>query len=150
MNSRNACSLWPSLGFVLISLMDQERVKAIMDERDRLYSERHNSLEKAVGLALNTSDKAVAKAETAIEKRLDGVNEFRATLADQQRLLMPRAEVEVIVNSLNERIATLKERLDALQAERAGIKGGWGYAVGVVGLVMIIISIATMAMRMVK
>lgn len=121
-----------------------------MDERDRLYSERHNSLEKAVGLALNTSDKAVAKAETAIEKRLDGVNEFRATLADQQRLLMPRAEVEVIVNSLNERISTLKERLDALNSERTGIKGGWGYAVGVVGLVLIIISIATMALRVIK
>lgn len=121
--------------------MDQDRIKAIMDERDRLYSERHNSLEKAVGLALNTSDKAVQKAETAIEKRLDGVNEFRATLADQQRLLMPRAEVEVIVLAMNERIAVLTKQLDALNSERTGIKGGWGYAVGVVGLVLIIISI---------
>jgi len=115
--------------------------KALLDERDRRYTERHAALEKSFLLAMSSADKAVQKAETAIERRLEGVNEFRATLADQQRLLMPRAEVEVIVNSMNERIADLKQQLDTLKAERQGIKGGWGYAVGVVGLVLAILSL---------
>jgi len=114
---------------------------AIMDEREKRYNERHAALEKSFLLAMSSADKAVQKAETAIERRLEGVNEFRATLADQQRLLMPRAEVEVIVNSMNERIGELKRQIDTLQSERQGIKGGWGYAVGVVGLVLVILSI---------
>jgi len=69
------------------------------------------------------------------------VNEFRSTLADQQRTLMPRAEVEVLVNSMNERIAGLKQQIDTLQSERQGIKGGWGYAVGVVGFVLAVLAL---------
>lgn len=115
--------------------------KALLDEMDRRYTERHAALEKSFLLAMGSADKAVQKAETAIERRLEGVNEFRATLADQQRTLMPRAEVEVIVNSMNERIADLKRQIDTLQSERAGIKGGWGYAVGVVGFVLLILSL---------
>jgi len=113
----------------------------IMDEREKRYNERHAALEKSFLLAMSSADKAVQKAETASERRFDSVNEFRSTLADQQRTLIPRAEVEVLINSINERISDLKQQLDTLKAERQGIKGGWGYAVGVVGLVLVILSI---------
>lgn len=118
-----------------------EYLKALLDEREKRLQERHASLEKGFSLALASADKAIQKAEAATEKRLEGVNEFRATLADQQRLLMPRAEVEVIVKAMTERTNDLKQQLDTLKAERQGIKGGWGYAVGVVGFVLAILAL---------
>jgi hypothetical protein len=109
--------------------------------------------EKSVTVAMSAADRAVQKAETAAEKRFEGVNEFRAQLGDQQRNLIPRAEVDVIVRGLTEKIGSLEKAFDAAQAERLGLKGGWGYAVGVIGFVLAVLSIigalVTLAVRMI-
>jgi hypothetical protein len=97
--------------------------------------------EKAVGAALAAADRAVSKAELAADKRFESVNEFRKTLDDQQRTLMPRPEVNVMFTGLTDKFTSLKEQLDGLLAERAGIKGGWGYAVGVVGFVLAVLAL---------
>src|SRR6185436_3318361 len=102
--------------------------------------------EKAVNAALAAADRAVSKAELAADKRFEGVNEFRSTLADQQRTLIPRAEVEVLMRSINEKITAIQNTLTARQAESTGVKGGWGYAVGVFGLVMTILSMVSFAL----
>lgn len=99
--------------------------------------------EKAVAAALAAQERAVTKAELASEKRFEGVNEFRETLADQQRTLMPRAEVEVIIKAMNEKLALLQNVNTAAAGERRGVTGGWGYAVGVLGLVMLVIAIVS-------
>jgi hypothetical protein len=99
--------------------------------------------EKAVQAALAAADRAVSKAELSADKRFEGVNEFRSTLADQQRTLIPRAEVDVLMRSLNEKIAALQSATIARQAESTGIKGGWGYAVGVFGFVMTVLSMVS-------
>jgi hypothetical protein len=96
-------------------------------------------------------DRAGVKAESAIEKRFDSVNEFRASLADQARLLMPRQEAESLLKSLTEKLETglkvLADRVDTQSAQlissagkKSGIESGWGYAVGAVGLVLAIAS----------
>ena len=94
--------------------------------------------EKAVQAALAAADRAVSKAELASDKRFESVNEFRKTLDDQQRTLMPRAESDRALGGLADKLATLKEQIDALIAERVGIRGGWGYAVGVIGFVAVV------------
>jgi len=94
--------------------------------------------EKAVLVAQAAADRAVSKAELAADKRFESVNEFRKTLDDQQRTLMPRPEVNVMVNALSDKLAAVKEQMETLLAERAGIKGGWGYAVGVVGFLLLL------------
>lgn len=104
-------------------------------------------------IAVQTS--AVMKAELANEKRFDGVNEFRAALADQQRLLIPRAEVDVIVQSLSEKLEINNEGLrdhgsrivalaTAAKSEASGLHSGWGYAVGVVGLVLSVLALVSL------
>ena len=96
-------------------------------------------------------DRAGVKAESAIEKRFDSVNEFRASLADQARLLMPRQEAESLLKSLTEKLETglkvLADRVETQSAQlissagkKSGIESGWGYAVGAVGLVLAIAS----------
>jgi hypothetical protein len=156
-------------------------LSAVVESNDKRYEQRFDASQKALQLsfdaqkdainaafaaqreavnaALSAADRAVQKAELASDKRFEGVNEFRATLADQQRTLIPRAEVDVIVRGLNMQIDALEKRLEgsiaerlsqiaALQrshdtssAERVGLKGGWGYAVGVVGLVLTILAV---------
>jgi hypothetical protein len=60
-----------------------------------------------VDFAFASSDRAITKAEVATEKRFEGVNEFRAQLTDQANTFMPRAEAEVTVTRVNERLAEL-------------------------------------------
>lgn len=103
---------------------------------------------EAINAALAAADRAVAKAEASTDKRFDSVNEFRATLDNQQRTLIPRSEVAVLIegvtekiNNVNKQIENVVKQLDAIDAERRGVKGGWGYAVGVIGFVLTILAI---------
>jgi len=72
------------------------------------FEMRLKEQQRAVEAALASAEKAVTKAEVATEKRFEGVNEFRATLADQAATLMPRAEAEI-------RFASLLAKIDSLQ-----------------------------------
>src|ERR1700677_2135325 len=47
------------------------------------YDQRFIDQDRAVQAALNAAEKAVTKAETASEKRFDGVNELAADVAEQ-------------------------------------------------------------------
>lgn len=67
-----------------------------------------NSVRDNIAVALAASEKAIIKAEIANEKRFENVNEFRATLADQQNTLLPRSEYTVQYKVLVDRIADLE------------------------------------------
>jgi Ni,Fe-hydrogenase I large subunit len=84
-------------------------LKEIMDERDRRYEDRFKAMDEKTSLALNASEKAVSKAETATEKRFDSVNEFRGQLKDQANSLMPREEASARFNAVEEKIEDLKK-----------------------------------------
>jgi hypothetical protein len=71
-----------------------DRVREVADERDRRYEERFKAMDEKTTLALNSSDKAVNKAEIAQEKRFDNTNEWRAAMQDRDRNQMPRVEIE--------------------------------------------------------
>ncbi len=67
-------------------------ISDLMRAADKRYEQRFDAQEKAVKDALASADRAVNKAETASEKRLDSVNEFRKTLSDQTGTFLTRAE----------------------------------------------------------
>jgi hypothetical protein len=96
----------------------------------------------AVDAALAAADRAVTKAEVAAEKRFEGVNEFRATLADQQRTLMPRGECELIFKGLTDKIDLLSKQLGVVAGQRSGVSEGWGMAIGAFGIVAAIVMFA--------
>lgn len=85
---------------------------------------------------------AVSKAEVASEKRFEGVNEFRATLADQQRTLIPRMEAEALMRALAEKIGKIEQEMTEHRSSKTGVKEGWGFAVGVAGFVALLIGLA--------
>lgn len=103
---------------------------------------RFVAMEKATVAALAAAQRAVEKAEIAVEKRLEGMNEFRGTLSDQASMLMPRAEAENRLTTLSERVAALSSRIDRGEGKGSGLSAGWGYLVGAVGLLGSILSVA--------
>ena len=119
--------------------------------------------ERAVATALLSAEKAVAKAETAADKRFEAVNEFRSQLTDQAATFLSRTEgltrVDAITQALAEHVtranAEMKaledrmleranhnaQRLDLMQGKSTGVNAGWGYLVGVVGLLATITAV---------
>jgi hypothetical protein len=75
-------------------------VLALRDADDTRYEQRFLAQEKSVAAALHAAEKATDKADTAAEKRFDGVNEFRATLKDQQGTYITRTEVYAIASAV--------------------------------------------------
>jgi hypothetical protein len=66
---------------------------------DRRYEERFEGQEKAI-----------AKAEAATDRRLEGMNEFRDQLADQTKTYIPRAEAEQRFAEIDTRHHTFVEQ----------------------------------------
>ena len=168
--SRTGWSLETSIDYVLSVINEkQSMLLTLVSGNDKRYEQRFDASQQAltvgfaaakaavdasfaaqkeaINAALAAADRAVTKAELATEKRFESVNEFRGTLDNQQRTLIPRSEVTVLMDGVNEKIANLTKIVDAMQAERAGIKGGWGYAVGVVGLLLALGSLGLIGLK---
>jgi len=102
---------------------------------------RFDAQEKAVQSALASADRAVAKAESASDKRFDGVNEFRSSLNDQTRTLMPRAEYEQAMRAMNEKIDILTARVNTRDDRGRGIGDFAGWIVAVAGVLLAIVAL---------
>lgn len=94
-----------------------------LERLELFYNRRFEDLDTKTTLALTAADKAVNKAETATEKRFEGVNEFRQTLADQASRLMPREEALSKFGNLEKDIAALDKEIQALREQRSGVTG---------------------------
>lgn len=89
-------------------------------ERDRRYTERAAAQESAVASALRSAEKAVEKAEMASEKRFDGVNEFRAALADSTSKNLSRVEYNAAHTNLVDRVNEVSDRVKGIEATGRG------------------------------
>lgn len=140
----------------LATLLDgvEERLLTVIEVNDRRYEQRFIDSQTAVSAALTaatarsdtavaTSKEAVQKAEAAAEKRFEGVNEFRETLADQQRNLMPRLESEQRMKTLEERIAKAETALISSVGAKAGGQQLWGWIVGALGMASLLYNVFT-------
>jgi hypothetical protein len=121
----------------------EQRILAVMDERDKRYEERFNSSQLAVDAALNAAEKATTKAEGAAEKRFEAVNEFRATLSDQQRTLMPRSEAEQRLADLARQIADLKDERIQRAGQQEGASNTWALIAAGAGLLIGALGVAS-------
>jgi hypothetical protein len=133
------------------------QLKERIDGLDRLTDAKFTTLRTLidsqsdkVALALNSSDKAVLKAETATEKRFEGVNEFRQQLADQAGTFIPRKEAEQRMETLLERMETLRhsvssddakldERLKTLEQGASNMQGRmWALGTAIAAVVIVV------------
>ncbi len=123
-------------------------LRQVLDERDQRYSQRAASQDAAVKNALETSEKAITKAEGATERRFEGVNEFRQTLADQATTLMPRAEYSAQHKALEDKVDASEKRINELQstqisilARGSGVKEIWSYVIAIIGLIIAVVAV---------
>lgn len=120
----------------------KEHLEAVIESLDTRYDQRFADQQKAVDAALQSAEKAVAKAETASERRFEAVNEFRATLADQAGHFITRSEALARADNNAEKIDALASRLDRIEGKSTGLNAGWGILVGAAGLISTLIAIA--------
>lgn len=73
-------------------------------------------LDKYFHAKIHSIDEAVNKAEAALSKRLESMNEFRDSLKDQAARLATKTEVEM-------QITALEQRLQRLEMGRANADG---------------------------
>lgn len=115
---------------------------------------RADASDKAVAAQLTAQQAAVAKAENASEKRFESVNEFRQTLGDQARQLMPRLESEAMHKAMldrhnlangamSERVDRIANQLAAVDQHRQGKAIGWQSVVAVIALIVSILAVVS-------
>lgn len=112
-----------------------EHVVQLLAAKETRDAERFSSQDKLTALALTAADKAVSKAENATEKRLEGLNEFRATLADQQALLITRNEAALLNKTLEARLSNLELSMQNTAGRSSGLHAGWLFLVGALGAI---------------
>ena len=98
-------------------------------------------LDRYFDLKIMSINDAVAKAEQALSRRLEGMNEFRDSLKDQAAPLATKSEVDMQINSID-------ERLKALEFNRA--KGEGKMAVISAGVAVVISLVVAVIAAMLK
>lgn len=93
---------------------------SVADERDLRYQQRWEAQQIGIREALSSAEKAVTKAENAMEKRFDGVNEFRETLSDQAAAFLTRVEYNAAHQALIDKIDDAKVLIAQLTAAQTG------------------------------
>jgi CHASE3 domain sensor protein len=91
-----------------------------IDDLRALLDERKQAQEVGVNAALLAAEKAVAKAETAAEKRFESVNEFRAQLSDQASTFLSRVEAQAEQRRVVEKIEELTDRMNRSEGKGIG------------------------------
>jgi hypothetical protein len=146
----------------------KHHLEQTMLERDKRYEHRYDAIaatvetglasqkeasraaldgqKEAIQAALVAQKEAVAKAEASAEKRFEVADKTRLEQAEQQRLLMPRAESESRFVMLSEKISVLEGFRTEQLSKGSGAKEGYGFAIGVVGLVLVLLSIISVGM----
>jgi len=92
----------------------------VMDERDKLYTERAvtnktqvdaalKSAETLTNAAFAASEKAIVKSDVNSEKWRENANEWRAAMMDRESKFAPRAEMETEFKSLRAEVQGLRE-----------------------------------------
>lgn len=113
-------------GEVKVTLL--AHIMTVLDERNRRYEQRFEASQEALHTAL-----------MALEARLQGVNEFRATLSDQASTFATRDQVD----ALREAVSALTGRIERAEGSRAGISTGWAVLIGVVSVGALVVGLLT-------
>ena len=105
------------------------------------------SLRDYIDIRFDALDKAVTKADAASEKRFESTNEWRATMNDKDRLVMPRTEAENLIRGLSDKIEALTLRLNAKDDQNRGQSSVWAYLIAGVGLLSALVSMGFLIAR---
>ncbi len=141
--------------------VEARSIRDLIAAADLRYEQRFRAQETAMGAAFAAQEKAIAAALAAVkeatersaaafESRMANTNEWRQSVDDKDRLFMPRKEAEAISEALKEKVDAMTVSFREQRSNSSGVSAGWAMAVGVVGLIGIIVSIVSFFLRMPK
>ena len=114
-------------------------LRELLEERDKRYEDRAKSQDEAVDKALKAANQALDKALFALEGRLSNLNELRQVVVDQGKDFARSDEVELMIDTLKDRMNGLADLVHAQVLQReargAGVKDVWAYLFGGVACV---------------
>ena len=109
----------------------KEFVEKVIEGHERLNEARFQSVERAVDVA-----------SKQMEKRLEGMNEFRDSLKDQTSRFFTREEFHGAHNPIIKDIEELKLSRAALEGKASQKSVNVAYAISAIGIVISIVSLA--------
>ncbi len=93
----------------------REYLTSLIQAAELRSDARFDQMKEMVDAAFQSSQKAIEKADTATEKRFEGVNEFRAQLADQAGKFVTRETMDALIDKLAQQIDRNRQDLDSLE-----------------------------------
>lgn len=118
----------------------KEAINAALVASEKALTAALAAAKEALTAALASSEQAITKAEDANEKRFQSVNEFRATLADQQRELATKSEVNLRINAIEDKLSTAISTLDVNKGKGMALSTVW--AMGIAAVTVLIAAVA--------
>jgi hypothetical protein len=125
-------------GLKAFLLSRHDALREVVDEREKLYTERSIASGRAVDAALKAaetltnaafaaSEKAIQKAESNAEKWRDNANEWRTAMLDRESKFAAKPEVENEFKSIRTEMASLSKSRDEGSGKAEGSHALWGY-----------------------
>ncbi len=116
----------------------------------RAQAEQLEATRREMAITNDASEKAIAKAEAANEKRFAGVNEFRQQLSDQAKEFMPRELAESQFADMHKEINLIRQGQNTSEGKSLGSASTLGYLIAVativISLVVVGVNILTSVM----
>jgi len=107
-------------------------------------------LKEHIETRLSSAEKAIAAAKCDLEKRLDGMNEFRQTLSDQATHFITRGEHDMLVEDirgLRESRAMLQGKADQKDLASTSLIAWISLACGIVSILLSALMIAVVWLK---
>ena len=105
--------------------------------------ERITALERTFDMRFQTLSSTTRDVASAMDKRLEGMNEFRSALKDQVGMFFTRREHEAFVTAVSADLRSLRETRAELSGKASQshliytvILGAWGFILGMASLII--------------
>ena len=126
----------------------REHLVALINAAEQRSNQRFEAMKEQVDAAFAASQLAIDKADSATEKRFEGVNEFRAALSDQASRFVTQETLAALGDKLQtgidrnrEDLDQLSKRIDVRQGELQGSRLTYGNIAALLSAVAVAIGI---------
>ena len=117
----------------------------------------YHSLYQKIGYMKELFDEKILRIDTstilalnALEKRLEGMNEFREQLKEQESSFVTRDVLDAHLISVQKQIDMIKEKRFMDEGRNRGIGSSWAFVVGGIALVSGLVALVLNAIRLFK
>lgn len=114
-----------------------------VDSLKQHLEQRINALETRLQERADAQDKAISKAESQMEKRLDALNELRGVVSDQASKFLTKETYEVAHEALDGKVDIVQNLITGIVAEKRGSTDRVNGIYALAGFVSVLLVIGT-------